>query len=323
VTILESKEQWDHHNGEEIERRHRQRWAAAGFPLRLIEVGTVNELLGAIGQESELAIREGPLLLHLEAHGHYQGVETADGGVALWRDLRVPLQRLYVATGGHLILFLGACDGIRLWESLLGPGGLPFAGYVSVNGKVKSEVLARAWNSLYDELLSSRNLNRATASAGRVLESSGQPPLEIVTSYELVAEALDDHVRRLHHRAAIRIQARAYFKAQRLPRFAHLPKLSYFKIVDALRQKATANLETIMEGKLQSKRLPNSPIAKICSDLLATIGRPTRRPNGKQFRRMYLRQVRAGKWPRIGDFKRRGPYLFASGRFEAMEEMAE
>lgn len=47
---------------------------------------------------------EVPILLHIEAHGTHQGVETADGGIATWLAPRDPLRtstRLALETSVH------------------------------------------------------------------------------------------------------------------------------------------------------------------------------------------------------------------------------
>src|SRR5437016_5645782 len=69
TAIIESKEPADHHNGEEICRRHASTWATAGLRFDLINVESVRELLAAIDNEAARTKDLGPPILHIEAHG--------------------------------------------------------------------------------------------------------------------------------------------------------------------------------------------------------------------------------------------------------------
>jgi hypothetical protein len=59
-------------------------------------------------------------ILHIEAHGCEQGIETGSGELVLWGDLYADLQSLNIACRNNLMLVMSACHGIHAAELFLG-----------------------------------------------------------------------------------------------------------------------------------------------------------------------------------------------------------
>src|SRR5438445_1501521 len=299
VSIIESKEPTEHHNGEEIQRRFQRLAYGSKLPCSYSKASTVAELLEAIKDEIQFTASLGAPILHVEAHGTTQGIETADGGVALWQDLKGPLERLNKVAKGNLVVLVGACHGAHLGSSIAGEGAIPFAAYVALSDEVRSVALLNAWERFYDAVVATGDFNKAILAANVSLRSNGSSELEITTAFEIMIAASQEFEKFLYHRTAIRSRAHGIYRSihRAFPPEHRLCSLPYFRVIDMYEKNVRRTLANALQKKLGITDRAESPLGPALAEYLADLPSPRRRPKGKSWRRTINRAVRDGKFP--------------------------
>ncbi|QBB71773.1 hypothetical protein ELE36_16210 [Pseudolysobacter antarcticus] len=294
IVIIESKEPFDHHNGEELRRKFQAAWASVGLSLTYYSVGCIREFQDALETEAARSITEGAPLLHIEAHGMPDGIETADGGNFSWHLIKKPLSLLNQQGAGHLVVILGACDGVQLYEALIGGGHTPFAAYIGVVGKINSRILLDAWENFYATLLSTKSLNSAAVAANRVLKTSFQPMLEIVTAAEIFLRATDNVLELEFNRTVLRRRAFKMLKEVNRNHFLDPKRWRLIGRTEALKRLLDARENDVKSivGKCLGVEKPGSPLADTFTNHFSLAAHQCRLPNGKSLRRAHVKRWR-------------------------------
>jgi hypothetical protein len=100
-------------------------------------------------------------LLHIEAHGTSEGIETASGELLTWRDFKQELVAINAATRMHLLVVLAACKGVWLMQAIQPVDRAPFAIMIGPNRIVHDWEIAAATIAFYKSLLTARSLQAA------------------------------------------------------------------------------------------------------------------------------------------------------------------
>lgn len=152
IHVIESLGSDEYRSGERLfrsllEPTHRAR----GYPaVTYAAPDSRAELLGcleAIAQRVE-ANRYRPLI-HLEAHGDPDGLRVASGEFVAWETLREVLTRLNSATGLHLTVVLGMCQGWAMTRVLRPDFPAPVFALIGPTTDVSGEDLFNAFESFY------------------------------------------------------------------------------------------------------------------------------------------------------------------------------
>lgn len=96
-------------------------------------------------------------MLHIECHGNEEGFQFADGSLADWDELKVPLTELNVATGLNLIVAVAACTGGALAKVMRMGDRAPFWGLIGPTRTLTAGELEKAYSALYLTLLSTKS----------------------------------------------------------------------------------------------------------------------------------------------------------------------
>lgn len=94
-------------------------------------------------------------ILHLECHGSTQpdGIQTADGTVVTWDELKPELIELNVATHCHLLVTLASCYGAALGRIVTLDDRAPVMAYVGAMDSVQAGHFADGYGAFYETLL--------------------------------------------------------------------------------------------------------------------------------------------------------------------------
>lgn len=102
-------------------------------------------------------------LLHIEAHGCEDGLKVANGDFIHWEQLRSALTEINVFCRNNLLLVLGACKGIHLFQITQPVHRAPFCGLIGPNKNVVAGDLERDFSEFYREFSISLDGNKALA----------------------------------------------------------------------------------------------------------------------------------------------------------------
>jgi hypothetical protein len=301
IVIIESKETIEPNNGWELFQRHQEDWKKLGADPDYRSVDSVPGLVEELDRLTAEVPRKGTPILHLDMHGEPSGLMLSNAGNASWEILRHPLARLNRACNGNLIIVVGACDGLSLWKSLAGDGPPPFLAYAGLPGTVNSLAFCDALHGLYRELLESHSFDLATAAANKVLAQRGCPELHIETALKHVELIVQAHLTCFHHRHGSRLHAAAILRARRRKdlREHRVTRDTLSGVRDELRS-TPKTVERLVVSKMGLAEMPQSPVAAMARELAQRIGRMSRLPNGKAFRRRYLAEARKNQWAKLG-----------------------
>lgn len=112
-------------------------------------------------------------MLHIECHGDEDGFQFADGSLADWDELKVPITELNVATGLNLMVAVAACTGGALAKVMRMGDRAPFWGLIGPTRSLTAGELEKAYAALYLILLSTK----APANAVQALDQATAPGL--------------------------------------------------------------------------------------------------------------------------------------------------
>jgi len=100
-------------------------------------------------------------LLHIEAHGSRDGLKIASGDVIEWESLRETLTKINISCRNNLVVTMGACEGIYLFQILQPIHRAPFCALIGPKRKITAGQLENDYSAFYSELLHSFNGNSA------------------------------------------------------------------------------------------------------------------------------------------------------------------
>lgn len=112
-------------------------------------------------------------MLHIECHGDEDGFQFADGSLADWDELKVPITELNVATGLNLMVAVAACTGGALAKVMRMGDRAPFWGLIGPTRTLTAGELEKAYAALYLTLLSTKS----PADAVKAMEQATAPGL--------------------------------------------------------------------------------------------------------------------------------------------------
>jgi hypothetical protein len=125
-------------------------------------LGGASELSVLLGECAELASRENYVpLLHIECHGHSEGLEFSDGSTLPWSDLKPDLVALNVATKLNLVVIVSACFGGDIARISGADDRAPFWGFVGPKESVSAGELTAAMSAFYQTLLTTKSTQLA------------------------------------------------------------------------------------------------------------------------------------------------------------------
>lgn len=100
-------------------------------------------------------------MLHIECHGDEDGFQFADGSLADWNELKLPITELNIATGLNLMIAVAACTGGALAKVIRLGDRAPFWGLIGPTQTLNAEELEKAYAALYLTLLSTKSPAKA------------------------------------------------------------------------------------------------------------------------------------------------------------------
>ncbi|TAK92403.1 MAG: hypothetical protein EPO06_00905 [Burkholderiaceae bacterium] len=112
-------------------------------------------------------------MLHIECHGDEDGFQFADGSLADWDELKVPITELNVATGLNLMVAVAACTGGALAKVMRMGDRAPFWGLIGPTRTLTAGELEKVYAALYLTLLSTK----APANAVQAMDQATTPGL--------------------------------------------------------------------------------------------------------------------------------------------------
>ena len=168
-------------------------WAEiAGEAPSIVRRSLVNsEELPALLRECAEAARKNPYvpMLHIECHGHGEGLEFADGSTMSWRDLKPELIALNEATKLNLVIIVAACFGGDIARISGADDRAPFWGFVGPKEEISTGQLAEAMSGFYQVLLTERSTERAIEALRRSEAGSKFWNLSAATIFKLIGES--------------------------------------------------------------------------------------------------------------------------------------
>lgn len=152
-------------------------YAAAYSPspaIRYIRVNNAAEFFQCIQTAKDNAQQHDIIpMLHIECHGDEDGFQFADGSLADWDKLKVPITELNVATGLNLMVAVAACTGGALAKVMRMGDRAPFWGLIGPTRTLTAGELEKAYAALYLTLLSTKS----PADAVKAMEQATTPGL--------------------------------------------------------------------------------------------------------------------------------------------------
>lgn len=112
-------------------------------------------------------------MLHIECHGDEDGFQFADGSLADWDELKLPITELNVATRLNLLIAVAACTGGALGKVVRMSDRAPFWGLIGPTKTLTAATLERAYRALYLTLLSTKS----PAKAVEAMDAATEPGL--------------------------------------------------------------------------------------------------------------------------------------------------
>ncbi len=110
-------------------------------------------------------------MLHIECHGDEDGFQFADGSLADWDELKIPITELNVGTGLNLMVAVAACTGGALAKVMRMGDRAPFWGLIGPTRTLTAGELEKAYAALYLTLLSTKS----PADAVKAMEQATAP----------------------------------------------------------------------------------------------------------------------------------------------------
>lgn len=189
-------------------------YAAAFSPspaVKYVRVESGDELIEQISKcQKDVVERDIVPMLHIECHGDEDGFQFANGSLADWEELKLPITELNVATRLNLMIAVAACTGGALAKTLRMSDRAPFWGLIGPTRTVMASALEKAYRALYLTLLETKS----PAKAVEAMDAATEPGLFWRTTAQglfekgwagykkdhCTAEALEDRAKRMQER---------------------------------------------------------------------------------------------------------------------------
>lgn len=175
-------------------------------------------------------------MLHIECHGGEDGLQFADGSLADWEKLKLPITELNIATRLNLMIAVAACTGGALAKVMRVSDRAPFWGLIGPTQSLMPEELEKAFSALYLTLLRTKS----PAKAVQAMDGATKPGLFWRTTSQGLFEKVWAGYKKEHcSPAALELQAK--------------------RMRERLQQAAASPLPTTDE--LKSRLISHEPIA--------------------------------------------------------------
>lgn len=151
----------------------RERRIDQRFGIRFTRVATKAQFLAAIADVKNRVNREVGPILHVECHGSVTGLsgDRRFSEEATWREIRVPLLEVNVASGHNLILITSACKGFSalgtvsaetFWKA-------PYFGVIGPDSDLSPDDLQNCFEAFYDAFFRTASFDAAVDAGQRSL----------------------------------------------------------------------------------------------------------------------------------------------------------
>lgn len=139
--------------------------------VKYVRVESGDELIDQIAKCQKDAVeRDIVPMLHFECHGDEDGFQLANGSLADWEELKLPITELNVATKLNLMIGVAACTGGALAKALRMSDRAPFWGLIGPTRMVTASALEKAYRALYLTLLETKSPAKAVAAMDAATE---------------------------------------------------------------------------------------------------------------------------------------------------------
>jgi hypothetical protein len=140
------------------------------------EPDTVTDLLTELETIRDQLIATGQIpLIHIEAHGHTNGLVLALGEFLPWLALKQILTEINILCRFNLLLVISACCGENLISMVRLSDRSPFWGCIGPRTELSAGKLLDGFQSFYQELITTPNLRTALASLNGGLPAEQKP----------------------------------------------------------------------------------------------------------------------------------------------------
>lgn len=139
--------------------------------VQYVRVESWDELIEQISKcQKDAEERDIVPMLHIECHGDEDGFQLANGSLADWEELKLPITELNVATRLNLMIAVAACTGGALAKALRMSDRAPFWGLIGPTRTVTASALEKAYRALYLTLLETKSPPKAVAAMDAATE---------------------------------------------------------------------------------------------------------------------------------------------------------
>ncbi len=132
--------------------------------IELVDVKTKKQFFNLLYQIRQ-DVHEGQYepIIHIEAHGNtdYSGLSLASNESISWKEMKLPLSEINIATGLNLMLCISACYGGSFVSSINTNDRAPCWGLVGPKKEMYPQELLKAFTCFYEEIFKTRNGGQA------------------------------------------------------------------------------------------------------------------------------------------------------------------
>jgi hypothetical protein len=157
-------------------------------------------------------------MLHIECHGDEDGFQFADGSLADWEELKLPITELNIATRLNLMIAVAACTGGALAKVVRMSDRAPFWGLIGPTKTLTAGELEKAYRALYLTLLSTKS----PAKAVHAMDAATTPGLFWRTTSQGIFEKVWAGYKK-EYCSAEALEVRAKRMRERLEQTSHTP----------------------------------------------------------------------------------------------------
>ncbi|UYZ58144.1 hypothetical protein [Hymenobacter latericus] len=153
IIVIESLPQKERTGQELVNSILGRRAEQHGFLCGYCNVYSAEDFIGALEEVKSGAKEDGFLpIIHIEAHGSNQGLEMESGEVITWNILGLHLRHINTLTKNNLLVVLGACYGIEIWQQITVITRAPFWGVLAPLEKVSEATAHESFVNFYEKI---------------------------------------------------------------------------------------------------------------------------------------------------------------------------
>jgi len=132
-----------------------------GNNCELIEVQSKTELVRALYKISTIAITDlANPVIHLEMHGHVDGIQLASGEMVTWAFLQVLLVQINGICGNNLLITMATCKGAYLFNTMQPDFRSPMWGFVGPFIDVNAQEILDSYTAFYEIFLTQNTYSK-------------------------------------------------------------------------------------------------------------------------------------------------------------------